>query len=297
MSSEVLLTGADGFVGRHVVSALARLGARVRRWTHGSRDRGEIQGDIRDPGLCAAAVAGVQAVVHCAGVINARDPAMFHSINVQGSDLLGRAAASTRVERFVFVSSSDVVFQPTGRYGASKAAAEAALSRLDLLDLRRIRPTVIYGPGDRKNVWAMIALARRCPLIYPLPAPGAGLRQPIWVEDLARALALMAVRPDGGPPLRHLAGPDSLSVRRMVEEILAALRLRRRIVALPVASGLGWIGRAGLSGLLVEHAEQLLSFEMDKAYRDEAGQWTADDGPRVTFAEGIRRWLDAEQMR
>lgn len=293
MRPEVLLTGADGFLGRHLTPALIREGARVRRW---ARDQGpaEIRGDIRDPALLAAAVAGVQSVVHCAGVINARDPDTFLTVNVEGTMALGRAAAAARVRRFIFVSSSDVVFQPAGRYGASKAAAETALSRLDLAELKIIRPTVIYGPGDRKNVWAMVALARRCPVVYPLPGPGVGLRQPIWVEDIARVLARTALTPDGGLALRHLAGPDSISVRRMVEEIIAALGLRRHLLPLPLAPWLGRLGRAGLLRVLVHHAEQLLSFEIDKAYRSEVGQWRHDDGPRVSFPDGIRRWLEVE---
>jgi len=290
-SPTVLVTGADGFLGGHVARAVAARGVSVRRWTF--RSPGDVQGDLLDSRLVDRAVAGIESVVHCAGVINASSGRDFWRVNVEATRRLGAAARAAGVDRFVFVSSSDVVFSPGARYGASKLAAEEALATADLADLRVVRPTVIYGPGDRKNVWTMVQLARRVPVAYPLPGPGAGRRQPIWVEDVARALARLALE-EGGAPVRHLGGPERLTVRQMVELILDATGLRRRIVAVPVAGVLGRLGGLGCTRLLREHTEQLLSFEADKAWSDEPGQWTDADGPRTGFAEGLRRWLAVE---
>ncbi len=292
LATTVLVTGSTGFLGEHAVEELGRRRVGCRTW--GLEAGGDLQGDLRDPSLCREAVRGVSTVLHCAGVINARSRQEFREVNTEGSRRLAEEAVRAGVQRFVFVSSSDVVFHPEGAYGNSKAEAERALESVLGTRLRVVRPTVIYGPRDRKNVWAMLTLVRRSPRVCLLPGPGSGLRQPIWVGDLARALADGCLSADGGAPLRHLCGPDSVGVRTMLETIAAVQGVQRRFVSLPLAGPLGWLGKAGWPPLLVEHAEQLLSFEQDKAFGEEEGQWTPEEGPRIGFEEGMRRWVAVE---
>jgi uncharacterized protein YbjT (DUF2867 family) len=180
------VTGASGFVGPHLLSALARHGWKVRlllrRWSPLPSLAGVeaeiVWGDLDDPAACARLVAGVDAVVHAAGLIKARDPAAFLAVNRDGTARLAALAPDTP---FLLLSSLAAREPALSPYAASKRAAEETLAARRAPWLA-VRAPAIYGPGDRETLAYFKAAENG---IGPQPR-GTGARLSlIHVEDLA----------------------------------------------------------------------------------------------------------------
>ncbi|MBD3845333.1 NAD-dependent epimerase/dehydratase family protein [Bosea sp. SSUT16] len=281
----ILLTGASGFVGPHVVAALTGAGWRLRLALRrpvpvpAGVETVKI-GDLAQPLDWSEALRGVDHVVHMAGLAHAGpglDEALYQRINTQATLELAQAAVTAGVRRFVYLSSikalsgafdgppltEDAAPAPDDAYGRSKLAAEQGLAAL-ALDWVALRPVLIYGPGVKANMAALLKLAK-----LPLPLPLGGLQAPrslLAVENLAEAIRF-ALTP-ACPPRRSyiVADPEPVSVAGM----LTALRsgLGRGSGLLPVPEG--WLRLAArlagreetflkLAGSLVARPEGLLS--------------------------------------
>ena len=236
----IALTGATGFIGRHLLRHLSARGYRVRVLLRRpvavpEGASGAVVGDLARPMNMAAALAGVDAVVHSAGLAHAMSGAPeddFRSSNTEATRTLAEAAQRARVRRFVFLSSiraqsgpsaagplaeTDAP-TPTDAYGRSKLAAEAALAETGL-DWVALRPVLVYGAGVKGNMQALLRLARSP---YPLPlASLRGRRSLISVASLSGAVETVLAAP--APLGRALiaADPDPLTL----PEMIAALRL------------------------------------------------------------------------
>lgn len=281
----ILLTGASGFVGPHVVAALLQAGYRLRlaQRRPGAAPEGVetvVTGDLSAPADWTAALAGVDHVVHMAGLAHAGpglDEELYRRINTQATLELAGAAASAGVKRFVYLSSikalsgafdgqplsEDAEPAPTDPYGRSKLAAEHGLGRLDL-DWVALRPVLVYGPGVKANMAALLRLARS-----PLPLPLGGLhasRSLLAVENLADAI-LFALAP--ACPARQaytVSDPEPISVADMLTAMRAGLGRSPGLLPVPEALLRAMARLAGreetflkLAGSLVARPERLLS--------------------------------------
>ncbi|MET4089308.1 NAD-dependent epimerase/dehydratase family protein [Bradyrhizobium sp. S3.5.5] len=217
----VLVTGANGFIGRHLASALLGGGWAVR----GAVRRPEAIGDavviesIGPETDWRAALAGVSAVVHLAARVHHKHEEhavnLYRKINIEGTLHLARSAARAGVRHFIFVStvlvhgrsnegrapfSEDDVLTPRGLYGMSKAVAEAelrTLARDSAMKISVIRPPLVYGAGAKGN----FALLTRA-VNLGLPLPFAAIRN---------QRAFLAVQNLSSFILHRLAHPDSMS--------------------------------------------------------------------------------------
>ena len=193
----VAVTGATGFVGCALREEAAKQGIALRALTR--REQPEtpgvewVRGDLHDRGALAELVAGTEAVIHVAGVVNTPDPMGFHLGNVEGTKQLIDAALAQGASRFVFVSSLAAREPHLSRYGESKQHAEELVAASGL-DWTIVRPPAIYGPRDRE-IFEMFRAARWG--LLPMPAGRASV---IHVGDLTRLL--FALLP-GGPAVRH----------------------------------------------------------------------------------------------
>jgi nucleoside-diphosphate-sugar epimerase len=163
---KLLVTGATGKVGSRLARRLAERGDQVRALVR-DRSRADLSGielvagDLVDPPSLAAAVRGVDAVVHCAAFFRGATPEQAHAVNDLGTQHLAAAAREARVHRFVFTSTG-LVYGATGgvvvdegapcspseAYPVSKLAAERFLLALEGLDVRVLRLPFVYGDGD-----------------------------------------------------------------------------------------------------------------------------------------------------
>ena len=186
----VAVTGATGFVGPHLVAALARHGWRVRllirKWSPVPSLAGVeaevVLGDLNDEGALARLVAGADAVIHAAGLIKARHEADFLTVNRDGTARLSALAPGVPFLLLSSLAAREPLLSP---YAASKRAAEEVVARRTGPWLA-VRAPAVYGPGDRETLAYFRTAVRGWALQPNLPARLGW----IHVADLAEALAL-----------------------------------------------------------------------------------------------------------
>jgi nucleoside-diphosphate-sugar epimerase len=248
----VLVTGAGGFIGAAVVRRLVALGAEVRALAGPPAEAAALRpppppvrpvhGEIDDGELLARLVGGVDCVYHLAGppsvAASFEQPARTLRVHAVGTAALLEACAAAGVRRLVHVSSAEVYAPadgpvgedhpraPRSPYGAAKLAAELLLETCaERAQIRAtiLRPFSVYGPGGPpRSLVAELAgaLARGEPLRVADPRP---VRDYVFVDDAAGAIAAAALRE--GPPVRafNLASGRGVSVAELVRALLAAV--------------------------------------------------------------------------
>ena len=247
--STVLVTGANGFVGSHLVPALADAGHHVlalvrdddgaalvqRRLTAGQRASVEMRrGDVTKPDSLPDALAGADAVLHLAAVPRDWDGgATLRLVNTEGTRNILVAAAAAGIRRFVHLGALGVIDDPTLHYGSSKAKA-MALVRESGLDWTILSPSLLFGPRDGFfNILA--GLVRMSPGIVPITGKGDARFQPLAIADLAKA-AVLTLGDDATIGREYLlGGPRYWTYREIVEEVLRGMDKRRLLVPMPVA--------------------------------------------------------------
>nr|WP_276081841.1 NAD-dependent epimerase/dehydratase family protein [Methylobacterium sp. GC_Met_2] len=250
----IALTGATGFIGRHLLADLTARGYRVRVLLRRPTALPEgaasaVVGDLTRPINMAAALAGVDAVVHSAGLAHAMSGAPeddYRTLNTEATRKLAEAAARAKVRRFVFLSSIRAQVGPsapgsvgegdpavpTDAYGRSKLEAERALAETGL-DWVALRPVLVYGAGVKGNMAALLRLARGP---YPLPLGGlAARRSLISLESLSGAVDTVLRAP--GPVRAALiaADPDPLRLPEMIAALRAGLGRGPGLVPVPAS--------------------------------------------------------------
>jgi nucleoside-diphosphate-sugar epimerase len=190
---KIALTGATGFVGRAVVSALASgehdLSALVRNIGKARlpADVAVARGDLENARSLDGLLRDVDVVVHIAGVIRAVSRAGYFTANESGTRSVAEAALRNRVKRFVHISSLSAREPQLSAYGASKRAGEQVLGKfMDRMSIVILRPPAVYGPGDRATLPLLKALTRRYAV---LPGRADARFSLIHVGDLARVIA------------------------------------------------------------------------------------------------------------
>jgi uncharacterized protein YbjT (DUF2867 family) len=231
------ITGATGFVGPHLVAALARHGWKfrllMRRWTPLPSLPGVeaeiVWGDLSDETSLKRLVAGAEAVVHCAGLIKARRPIDFDRVNRDGTARLSALAPDVP---FLLLSSLAAREPQLSPYAASKRAAEEVVAQRSGHWLA-VRAPAVYGPGDRETL-AYFKMAARGFALQP-NQPDARLSL-IHVEDLAEALALALDRsPSPGVYEIDVGHPDGYRHADMAAA--AASALGRPVRPIPIGRG------------------------------------------------------------
>lgn len=240
---ETLVTvfGGSGFLGRHVVRALANRGYRIRvavrrpELTGHLRPMGKVgqihavQANLRFPPSVAAALHGADIAVNLVGILFERGQQRFEAIQAAGAETVALAAKSAGA-RLVHVSAIGADLRSPSRYARSKAEGERRVLAA-APDTTIVRPSIAFGPEDEFfNRFA--ALARMAPAL-PLPGGGHTRLEPVFAGDIGAAIALAV---DGGTKpgaIYEFGGPAVHTFRELMEFILATIERRRLLIPVP----------------------------------------------------------------
>ncbi len=219
----IVVTGAGGFVGRKLVRLLREKGLAVigigrspaaSDWPSGAR---WIQADLAEPHRYEAALEGAQCVAHLAAITGKASRQAYVRGNVEATRALIDASVRAGVPRFVFVSSIAAKFADRRHYhyADSKLAAEALVRDAPFASVI-VRPTMILGPGS--PIEMSLAKLARLP-VSPIFGDGNRLVQPIDVDDVAEAVAMLVSSPDFRPGLIELGGPERYDLRELYRRL------------------------------------------------------------------------------
>ncbi|MGV8995735.1 MAG: complex I NDUFA9 subunit family protein [Parvibaculaceae bacterium] len=234
----ITVFGGSGFVGRYVVQALARRGYRIRvavrrpneaLFLKTSGNVGQIepvQANIRDEASVARAVAGASAVINLVGILYEGGKQSFDAVQDEGAGRVARLSKAAGVPVFVQMSS---ISSDVSAYGRSKAAGEAAVLAV-YPDAAILRPSVIFGIEDQLfNRFA--TLARLFPVLPVVE--GACRMQPVYVKDVAEAIARAVETTQLDGKVYELGGPEVMSVRDIMDLTLKQIRRKRLMIPVP----------------------------------------------------------------
>lgn len=240
----VTVFGGSGFIGRHLVRRLAKRGWVIRvAVRHPSRAQflkpmGEVgqiaplRARIEDPLSVQAALDGAQAAVNLVGILYERGRRTFAAVHARGAQHVAEAAAKVGAERMVQISAIGADRYAEAEYARSKAAGEAAV-RTAFPTATVLRPSIVFGPEDEFfNRFA--AMARLSPAL-PLIGGGRTRFQPVYVGDVAEAIARSLERPDAQGRIYELGGPKIYTFKELMEILLHEIHRRRLLVPLPFA--------------------------------------------------------------
>jgi len=257
---KILVTGATGKVGSRLAKRLAQRGDHVRALVRNAARAADLrdarielsQGDLLDPDSLAAAVEGVDAVVHCAAFFRGATPEQAHAVNDLGTHNLAHAARAAAVKRFIFTSTGlvygptggrlareDDACAPTAAYPVSKLAAERFLLALEGLDVRVLRLPFVYGDGDphieeaipmmrkfppaqRLSIGHHVDVAQAVARLLDAASPAHRIYNVVDDEapDLSRLFASVGQPPPDGSDAEHARAFDTLLDGRRIREEL-----------------------------------------------------------------------------
>lgn len=255
MAQLVTIFGGSGFVGRHLVRALAQRGWRVRVAVRRPDLAGHlqplgivgqvqaVQANVRNRASVAAAIAGADAVVNLVGVLSESGRNTFGAVQAAGAKTIAEAVAAAGITRFVHLSSLAADATAVSDYAASKAIGEKAVLST-VTDAVVLRASVIFGQDDKFfNKFA--AIARMSPVI-PLIGGGATRFQPVFVGDVAEAIVAALDGKAKPGTIYELGGPEVASFKSLMEYVLKETGRTRVPASIPF-----WIARIQASFLQI----------------------------------------------
>lgn len=317
---KVLLTGASGFVGSHVLDRLLERGITTRLLLRSSSSRRFInshlplvqvcEGSIGTPDSLSAAMEGVTHVIHCAGLVKALRIRQFYDANQLGTRNVVEAANAAGVERLIHVSSLAAAGpgtaerpareadtpQPVSEYGRSKLAGEREVEKRCKSGHVIIRPPAVYGPRDGEFLRLFKAVKSGL-----LPDVGCG-RQAlslVFVEDLAQVIVDCLSHPDAEGKVFFAANPEVRTAREFGG--LVAEELQKRPIRLPIPVPLLWPVCWGQE--LISQLTRRANVLSGQKYAELRAPGWVCDGTKLkdelglecptTLAEGVRRTAHA----
>jgi NADH dehydrogenase len=283
----ILVTGASGFVGRHVVRALAARGDLVRALVRDAAGAAVLddvdcelaRGDVTDPASLGEAVSECDSIVHLVAIIAGR-PAAFEHVIAEGTANVVAAAKEADVRRIVHMSALGVgpATKDTVPYYRAKWTAEESV-RGSGLGHAILRPSFVFGP-DGGALPQFLRIARLAP-VTPIVGEGTQCLQPVWVDDLARGVLLALDRSDTMEI--ELGGPDVVDWNELWERLKRALGTKRPTLHVPM-----WLMRP--QALLLERLPSP-PVTRDQLRMLELGDNVVSDGGRGMEQLGLRDLL------
>jgi len=280
---KIFVTGATGFTGSRVVHLLLKNGYEVRCLYRASSDRSSLSGlniewalgDVSDPQSLTSAMQGADALVNIA------------SLGFGHVDSIISAAKIAGIQRAVFISTTAIFTQLNAPSKKIRVAAELAIETSGL-KYTILRPTMIYGSPRDRNMWRLIRFMRYSPIV-PIFGDGAHayLQQPIYVDDVARAMVSCLSNDKTIGKSYNIAGKQALAYNDVIDTIAKGMNKRVwkiHVPSKPVVSLLRFFERTRIPFPI--KAEQVLRLNENKDFSYAEAQMDFGFSP-LSFEEGI----------
>jgi uncharacterized protein YbjT (DUF2867 family) len=277
----VFVTGGTGFTGSRVVPLLLKHGYQVRCLHRQGSDRSPlrqpeiewVEGDLSDAQALASSMKGTEALVNIA------------SLGFGHTDSILRAAKESGIQRAIFLSTTAIYTQLDAQSKSIRLTAEQSIQASGL-EYTILRPTMIYGSRRDRNMWRLIRFMRVSPLI-PVLGDGTYLQQPIFVDDVARAVVSCLSTARTLRKSYNIAGKYALPYNDVIDTIARLLKKpvwKIHLPARPIVSLLSFLERFQVPTPI--KAEQVMRLNENKAFTYKAAQSDFDFKP-LSFAQGI----------
>ena len=240
----ITIIGGSGFLGRHIVRSLARRGYRIRVGCRRPDLAGHlqplgtpgqimpVQANVRYPASLAAACEGSYAVINLTGVLYSAGAQSFDAIHAFGADAVAKAARAAKAKMLIHMSSLGADEASGSEYAQSKAEGEKR-ARAAFPGTIVLRPSVVFGPED--DFFNRFAALSRFSPVLPLIGGGETKFEPVFVGDVAEAVARLVDRGDADGRTYELGGPRALSFRQLMEFTLDTIGRKRLLAPVPWA--------------------------------------------------------------
>jgi len=321
----LLVTGGTGFIGSHLAIEGRRRGAEVV--VLGLADRAEeraniellrsagaeiIPGSITDPALSAEAARGSTHIFHLAVAMRegGKQDEFFERINLDGTRYLLEAAATGKLERFVYCSTigiyghralgvtrEDSPLAPGNIYERTKVAGEQLVREFAAprgLPVVILRPADVYGPRDMRLLKLFRGVSRGS---FPIFGSGAGRRHMVYVDDVVSAFFKACDRPEAVGEGLILAGPEVCTLRELIEVVRRTVGSRRAGYRLPLGPMLA-VAAVVEDICKVLHLDppiyrrRMDFFNSDAEFDTARARRVLDWAPMVSLADGVRRTFE-----
>jgi len=239
----ILVSGASGYLGSHIVNKLAQEGRPVRAIVHNvqrAKKEGRLEGlpidlvqaDVTRPSSLEQAFDGATAIVHTVAIAIEKGGLDYETVNYQGTVNVVEAARQAGAKRFINISQLGAKSDLPYRFLASKGKAQEYVAASEL-DWTAFRPAVIWGPEDEfANTFAK--LVPLTPLIFPIVGDENSRFQPVWVEDVVASVIQALDDPATHGQEFELGGPEVLTLEEIERRTIQAVGARRWMVHFPM---------------------------------------------------------------
>ncbi|HEX2447948.1 MAG TPA: complex I NDUFA9 subunit family protein [Methyloceanibacter sp.] len=238
----ITLYGGSGFIGRHVVQAIAKTGARMRIAVRRPELAGHlqplggvgqinpVQANVRYPDSLLAAANGADAVVNLVGILFPSGKQTFKSVQDEGARHVAEAARGAGARAFVHVSAIGADPNSPSAYARSKAAGERAIKDV-YPEAVILRPSIVFGPED--DFFNRFAKLARIAPVLPLIGGGKTRFQPVFAGDVAKAVIAGLTGQANARSAYELGGPEVLTLKDVMQRVLEYTMRKRLLVPEP----------------------------------------------------------------
>lgn len=241
-SKLVTIFGGSGFLGRHITRALARQGHRIRVAVRRPDLAGHVQplgtpgqimpvqANLRYPESVEAACDGADVVINLVGVLYSSGGQSFSALHANGARVVARAAKNAGATQLIQMSAIGADEESASEYARTKAQGEVA-ARDEFPGATIIRPSIVFGPED--NFFNLFAGMARFSPALPLIGGGETRFQPVFVGDVAAAVARLVATGEGGGKTFEFGGPAQHTFRELLAYVLEVTGRKRLLVPVP----------------------------------------------------------------
>ncbi|MEG9884345.1 MAG: complex I NDUFA9 subunit family protein [Hyphomicrobiales bacterium] len=238
----ITIIGGSGFLGSHIVRALAKRDCRIRVAVRRPDLAGHlcplgmigqimpVQANVRYPASLDAACSGACAVINLVGILAPSRRQSFEAIHVDGAKAVAEAARKAGAETLIHVSAIGAENESPSLYGRSKARGEKEIRRI-FPEATILRPSIVFGPED--SFFNRLAAIARLSPVLPLINGGNTRLQPVFVGDVAKAITVIIDGDKHFGATYELGGPEILSFREVMAFILKAVERKRFLLPVP----------------------------------------------------------------